>query len=63
VASHDKTVAGIVAFAAEDCDGAIDSEALHHVHTAAAGVFHEHEAGDAVLFDGAAVELARLLAC
>jgi hypothetical protein len=63
VAGDDESIAGVVAFAAEDDDGAVDTEALEHIDTAAAGIFHEHEAGDAALFDRTAIELAGLLAC
>ena len=62
VAGDDEAVAGVVAFAAEDDDGAVDAEALEHIDATAAGVFHEDEAGDAVLFDGDAVDGAALFA-
>ena len=47
VAGDDEAVAGVVAFAAEDDDRAVDAEPLQHVDAAAAGVLHQHEAGDA----------------
>ena len=62
VAGDDEAVAGVVAFAAEDDDRAVDAEPLEHVDAAAAGVFHQHQAGDAVLFDRAAIEFAALVA-
>ena len=62
MASDDETVAGVVAFAAEDDDRAVDAQPLEHIDTTAAGVFHQHQAGDAVLFDRAAIDFAGLLA-
>ncbi len=62
VPGDDEAVAGVVAFAAEDDDRAVDAEPLQHVDATAAGVFHQHEAGDAVLFDGAAIDFAALVA-
>ena len=43
-------------------DGAVDAQLLEHIDAAAAGVFHEHDAGDAVVRRGAAIKFARLLA-
>ncbi len=57
-----EAVAGVVAFAAENDDGPIDAEPLQHVDAAAAGVFHQDEAGDAVFFDRAAIDFAALVA-
>ena len=62
VAGDDEAVAGVVALAAEDGDGAVDAEAFEDVDAAAAGVFHEDEAGDAELIDGDAVDGAGLFA-
>ena len=62
VPSDDKSVAGVVALAAQNDDRAVDAEALEHIDAAAAGVFHQHEAGDAVFFDRAAIDFAALLA-
>ena len=62
VAGDDEAVAGVVAFAAEDDDGAVDAEALEHIDATAAGVFHEDEAGDAELVDRDAIDGAGLLA-
>ena len=47
----DEAVAGVVAFAAEDDDRAVDAEPLQHIDAAAAGVFHQDEAGDSVFFN------------
>ena len=62
VAGDDEAVAGVVAFAAEDDDGAVDAETFEDVDAAAAGVFHEDEAGDAELVDRDAVDGAGLFA-
>ena len=62
VAGDDEAVARVVAFAAQDDDRAVDAEPLQHVDAAAAGVFHQHQAGDAVLVDRAAIDRAALLA-
>src|SRR5687768_10578077 len=60
VTGDDEAVAGVVAFAAEDYHGAVDANSLQHIDAAAAGVFHEHETGDAELLDRAAIDFARL---
>ena len=44
VPGDDKAVAGVVAFAAQDHDRAVDAETLEHVDGAAAGVLHQHQA-------------------
>jgi hypothetical protein len=62
VAGDDEAVAGVVAFAAENRDGPIDAEPLQDIDAAAAGVFHEHKAGDAVIVGCSAVEFAALVA-
>lgn len=58
----DEAVARIVAFTAENRYGTGDAEEFEHVDTPSAGVFHEDDAGDAVFFDGDAIDFARLLA-
>jgi hypothetical protein len=55
-----ESVAGIVAFAAEDDGRAVDAQSLQYVDTAAASVFHQYEAGDTEFFDGATIQLAAL---
>ena len=62
VPGDDEAVAGVVAFAAEDDDRAVDAEPLQHIDAAAAGVLHQHQAGDAVLLDRAAIDFAALFA-
>ena len=57
----DEAIAGVVAFAAEDDDGAIDAQSLQHVDATTAGVFHEDEAWDAVILDRTAIYFAALV--
>jgi hypothetical protein len=56
-----ETVTRVVAFAAEDNDGAADTEPLQYIDASTAGVFHEHEAGNAVILNGAAIDFAALV--
>src|SRR5262249_8382893 len=62
MAGDDEAVAGVVAFAAEDDDGALDAEVLEDVDAAPASVFHEDEAGGAERVGGEAVDGAGLFA-
>ncbi len=59
---HDEPVAAVVAVAAADGDRARDSQTTQHVGRSATGVFHQHDARQAVVVDGPAVELAGLVA-
>jgi hypothetical protein len=60
VAGDDQAVARVVAFAAKDRYRTTDSEPFQHVDAAAAGVLHEHYAGDAEFGRHTAVQFATL---
>ncbi len=61
MASDDEAVAAVVALAAADDDRAVNAERTQQFRHAAAGVLHQHDAGDAELLDGTAIEITRLL--
>ena len=67
VPGDDEPVTGIVAFAAADDDASQTAaglglrKAAEDVRRAAAGVFHEHQPGHAVLLDRPPIDLAGLL--
>jgi hypothetical protein len=58
VSDRDKAVAAVVAATTTDDYGSVDSQPDEDIGDAPAGVFHKHDARHAVLFDGAAIELA-----
>ena len=63
VARDSQAVAAVVAAAAEDEDILIGRAAEHlqsHIGCAASGVFHQHDAGDVIFFDGQAIDPANL---
>jgi len=69
VPGDDKPVAGVVAFAAANGNASQTAkrlglgEAAEDIRRAAAGVFHEHQPGHAVLLDRPPIDLAGLLSC
>ena len=62
VSGQDEAVARIVALAAADYDWSGNAQAAQHIGHPPSGVFHEHQPGHAVLLDGPAIDLTRLLA-
>ena len=56
-----ESVAAVVAFATTDYDGTANAEAEKQLGSATAGVFHEHDAGNAGLFNRPAVDCSDLV--
>jgi len=63
MAGDDGAVAAVVAFAGDDDDRARNSEGEDEFGGVATGVFHEEDAGDAVVTESADVNVTDLGAC
>jgi hypothetical protein len=60
VPGDDKTIAAVVALATANEPPAMDTQAQEQLRSSATGVLHENHAGNAVVLNGPAIQVAHL---